>query len=206
MTEVTERKSRFSVKWLVIGCSVLFLGIVVLALLAFGVFVRPLFITIGPDEVAVLITPYESNGYSEMPLTPGNHMLRPGERAEIFKFTREVYVSSTDDCNCGSTGAVTFRANDGVEIIINYQVTYAINSEQVVNLFREWRHDYRNGFVIPQSKKIIKEIASQYPSGEIALTKKNEIEQAIFSRLESEFSKTYLILFEFKIDDVRLNQ
>jgi regulator of protease activity HflC (stomatin/prohibitin superfamily) len=205
MAEITaETKSKLSNKWLVIGCG-LFLGLTILVLLVFGVFLKSLFITIGPDEVAVVISPYESDGIIDIPWTPGNHMLRPAEKVEIFKATREVYSSASTDCNCGAT-PVTIHALDGVEIILNYQVTYAINSKQVVKLYQMWQHRYQEGIVVPKSKEVVEVIASQYTSNEIALTKREEIEKEIFSRLESDFSESYLILFEFKIDDVRLNQ
>jgi regulator of protease activity HflC (stomatin/prohibitin superfamily) len=201
---IAETKSKFSSKGLIIGCSI-FLGITVLVLLVLGVFLKSLFITIGPDEVAVVVSPYEPDGIIQTPWTPGNHMLRPAEKVEIFKATKETYFSASTNCNCDPT-PVTILTQDGVEIIMNYQVTYAIDSKQVVKLYQMWQHRYQNGFVAPKSKQVVEEIASQYTSNEIALTKREEIEKETFSRLESDFSESYLILFEFKIDDVRLNK
>ncbi len=209
MTEVTEEtKSKFSVKRFGIGCSALFLGIVILALLALGIYVRSLIVFLEPDEYAVVISPFEPNGIREVPLTPGRQILRPMESLEIFKISREVFVSSSTDCNCSANGtnSVKLRAKDGVDIIIDYRITYVINAEQVIKLYQTWQHGYQNSFVIPTSRQVVKEVTSQYTSNEIALTKREEIEKKIFSRLESDFSGAYLILFEFKIDDVRLNE
>ncbi|NOT03566.1 MAG: hypothetical protein HOP27_03090 [Anaerolineales bacterium] len=209
MTEITEEtKSKFSVKRFGIGCGALFLGIVILALLALGIYVRSLIVFLEPDEYAVVISPFEPNGIREMPLTPGRQILRPMESLEIFKISREVFVSSSTDCNCSANGtnSVKLRAKDGVGIIIDYRITYVINAEQVIKLYQTWQHRYQNSFVIPTSRQVVKEITSQYTSNEIALTKREEIEKKIFSRLESDFSGAYLILFEFKIDDVRLNE
>jgi len=205
MAEIIETKNKFSLKGFGIGCVVVFLGFVVLVLLSLGIYARSLFITIQPDEVAVVLSPNAPNGISETPLTPGNHFLSPLDQLEIFNFSREKYLSSSTNCNCG-TEPVTFHAKDDAEILIDYQVTYSINPEQVVKLYQVWQHRYQNGFVIPRSVKIIEEIASQYTSSEIALTKRNEVEQAVFSRLKSDFSDSNLILFEFKINDVRLNK
>ena len=208
MAEIIETKSKFSAKRIIIGCSALFLGFVILALLALGVFARSFLITIGPDEVGVVISPYEPSGYSEIPLTPGRHMLRPAESVEIFKVSKEVFLSSSSNCNCGSnnSNSVSLRTKDGAEIIIDYQIKYVIDPKQVVKLYKIWQHRYQDGFVIPQSKQVVEEITSQYTSNEIALTKREEIEKEIFSQLESDFSEQYLILFEFKIDDVRLSK
>jgi hypothetical protein len=82
---------------------------------------------------------------------------------------------------------------------------YVINPKQVVELYRVWQHSYEEGFVRPLSKQITREVTSQYTSNEIALTNRDEIEQVIFSRLESEFSEAYLIILEFNISDVHLN-
>jgi regulator of protease activity HflC (stomatin/prohibitin superfamily) len=209
MTEITEEtKSKFSVKRFGVGCGALFLGIVILALLALGIYVRSLIVFLEPDEYAVVISPFEPNGIREMPLTPGRQILRPMESLEIFKISREVFVSSSTDCNCGvnGTNSVKLRAKDGVDIIIDYRIIYVINAEQVIKLYQTWQHRYQNSFVIPTSRQVVKEITSQYTSNEIALTKREEIEKKIFSRLEPDFSGAYLILFEFKIDDVRLNE
>jgi regulator of protease activity HflC (stomatin/prohibitin superfamily) len=206
MTEIIEEsKSKFSGKKIIIGCSVLFLGLVMLVLLAAGIFARSLIVTLEPDEVAVLLSPYEPSGISETPLTPGRHFLQPTERLEIFKVSREKYLSASNDCNCASQ-SVAFLTKDGIEVIIDYQVTYVIDAKQVVKLYQTWQHRYQDGFVAPKSKQVVEEVSSQYTSNEIALTKREEIEKEIFSQLESDFSEQYLILFEFKIDDVRLSK
>jgi len=204
MTESTKPHNKLPTKALIIGCAVLFLASIILVLLALGIFTRSLVITIEPDEVAVVLSPYEPHGYSEVPWTPGKHMLRPMEKVEIFKVSHQVFSSSSTDCNCGPD-FVTLRAQDGVEVVIDYQVVYVIDSKRVVELYRVWQHKYQDGFVRPQSKQVTKQVARQYASNEIALTKREEIERAIFSRLESEFSEAHLILLEFKISDVRLN-
>ena len=205
MAETTEPQSKFSEKRFVIGCIVLFLSSVVLILFPLGIYARSLFITIQSDEVAVVLSPNAPNGISEIPLTPGNHFVSPLDKLEIFNFSKEKYISSSTNCGCGPD-LVTFHAKQGAEIFVDYQITYSINPEQVVKLYQAWQHRYQDGFVIPQSIKIIGEVASQYTSSEIALTKRNEVEQAIFSRLKSDFSESNLIVFEFKIDDVRLNK
>jgi regulator of protease activity HflC (stomatin/prohibitin superfamily) len=206
MTEITEESRRkFSGKKIIIGCSVLFSGLVTLALLAAGIFARSLIVTLEPDEVAVVLSPYEPNGISETPLTPGRHFLRPTERLEIFKVSREKFLSASTDCNCPSQPAA-FRTKDDIEVIIDYQVTYVIDANQVVKLYQTWQHRYQDGFVAPKSKQVVEEVASQYTSTEIALTKRNEVEEEIFSRLKSDFSESYLIVLEFKINDVRLSK
>jgi len=208
MTEIQETKRKNPTKGFIIGCSILFFGFVILVLIVLGISAHSLFITIAPDEVAVVISSYEPNGYSEIPLTPGNHMLRPLEEVDIFKVSKEKYLSSSTGCGCDSnnSGSATFRAKDGSEIILDYQIIYSINPEQVVRLYQAWQHRYQKGYVIPQSKKITEEVSSQYTSSEIALTKRNEIEQAIFVRLKSDFSDSNLVLFDFKIADVHLKK
>jgi regulator of protease activity HflC (stomatin/prohibitin superfamily) len=204
MTEVTAGKSKFPFKWLALGCGIVFVILIIIPVAVFTSIIRPLFITIEPDEVAVLISPYEPGGYRAEPLRPGNHMLRPLEAIERYKVVRETYDSSSSDCNCGSSGAVSLNAGDNVDVLINYHVTYAIDPDQALKLYMEWRHDYQRHFVVPRLMEVIEEIAGQYTSNEISLTKKEQIEKEVYSRLEEEFPKACLILLGFKIDDVRL--
>jgi regulator of protease activity HflC (stomatin/prohibitin superfamily) len=201
-----EHKNNFPIMGFFIGCSAIFLGILILGLLVLGFVARSLFITIGPEEVAVVISPYEPGGYVKTPLTPGNHFVRPLEQVVVIKTSRQDYSSTSTDCNCGSADSrsVDIRTTDDVDIIIDYQLTYIINAKQAVKLYHTWQNRYQDEFVIPQSKKITQEIASKYTSNEIALTKRGEIEKAIFSSLEPDFAEAYLVLLEFKIIDVRL--
>jgi len=206
MTDLSGRKGGFSGRQLLIGgLSLLLSGCIILVL---WVFVRPLFITIGPDEVGVVISAFSPGGINPTVLLPGNHMLQFGERAEIFKTSRVVYSSTSTDCDCGSSAsrAAVFKTKDGVKTSLNYQLTYAINPEKVINLYREWYHTYPTEFVIPVSKRVVMEAASQYTSSAMALMKRSEIEQAVFSRLEPVFSEFHLVLFEFKIDDIQLGK
>src|SRR5512145_3177853 len=178
MAESTNPQTKSPAKRLIIGCVVLFAVSLIFVLLAVGLLTRSLIITIAPDEVAVLLTPHEPGGYSKTPLTPGRHMLRPAEKAEIFKVSKEVFSSASTDCNCGPN-SVTLRAQDNVEVVIDYEVVYVIDAKQVVELYLLWHHSYQEGFVRPQSKRVTKEVASQYTSNEIALTERDKIEQAI---------------------------
>ena len=202
MATLSNSKSKFSAKYLIIGCGIVLLVSSIIALLAMGIFVRSLFITIEPEQVAVVISPYEPTGYLKTPLTPGNHMLRPLEKVEVFTVAREVFSSSSTDCNCGSN-SVTLHTNDGRDISIDYRLTYAIDPKQVVKLYQTWRHDYQVQFVVPHLKQVLSEVVSKYSSEEIALSKRDEIEEAVVSRLNPDFSEACLVLIEFKISDVR---
>ena len=206
MTDSSVRKGGFSGKQLAIGgCSILFSGCLILTL---WIFVRPLFVSIGPDEIGVVISAFSPDGINPTALMPGNQLLSFGERAEIFKTSKVVYSSTSTDCNCGSSAsrAVVFKTKDGVKTSIHYQLSYAINPDEVINLFREWYHTYPTEFVIPVSKRVVMEAASQYTSSDMALMKRSEIEQAVFSRLEPTFSENHLVLFEFKIDEIQLDK
>lgn len=206
MTESTERKSNFPVKWFAIGCSFLVISAVCLIITALIGFIRPLFITVGPDEVAVIVSPYEPTGYRMEPLHPGNRMLRPWESAYYMKITKTTFDSSKDGCDCDSTGAIKVHTRDGVDMIVNYRVTYSVDPNQAVNIFIMWKDRYQKDFVVPVTRGIIGKVTSQYASGELALTKNDTIEKEIFSQLEPRFTETHLFLFDFKIDDVRLKQ
>ncbi len=206
MKESTERKTNFPAKWLAIGCGFLLFSAICLVISALINFIRPLFITVGPDEVAVVVSPYEPTGFRMEPLHPGNHLLRPWESEYFLKITKTTFDSSKNGCDCDSTGAVTVHTRDGVDMKVNYHVTYSVDPNQAVNVFMMWKDRYQKDFVIPLTRLIIDKVASQYASGELALTKKDVIEKEVFSQLEPRFSETFLFLFDFRIDDVRLKQ
>ena len=206
---MTTKQSQRSttVKFLLIGCgalSVLLLcGLIVVA----QNFVRPLFVTIGPDEVGVVISPFEVTGLLERPLTSGNHMIRLGEHVEIYKISRETFSSSSAPgcCTDGSGGAV-IHAKDDKTITAYYQIVYGVDPQQVIKLHQNWQHHYKSDYVIPQSKRTIEKIAGAYSSDEIIFTRKAEIEQSIFTELSLAFSEEGLYLSDFKFGDIRLKE
>jgi regulator of protease activity HflC (stomatin/prohibitin superfamily) len=192
-------------KRFLIGCGVLFVGAICVVFFIAQNYLRSLFVTIGPDERGVVISPFETTGYLEEPLTPGNNMIKPGERVEIYKLSRETYSSSSDtNCCNDDPGAVVIETKDGSTIIANYRIVYIIDPKQVIRLHINWQHRYQNQFIIPQSKLIVEEISSKYAAEEIALSKKEEIEKSIFNELESVFSEEGFFLFEFKFEDINL--
>lgn len=204
-----EKKGQLSTstKHFLIGCGTLFAGIIFVVFFVAQNYLHSFFITIGPDERGIVISPFETTGYLKEPLTPGNRMIKPGESVEIYKTSRETYSSSfdTDCCNNGS-GAANIVAKDGIRIMANYRIVYVIDTKQLIMLHINWYHRYKQEFAIPQSKLIVEEVSSDYASGEIALSKKEEIEQSIFTELESAFSKEGLILIDFKFEDINLKK
>ena len=204
-----EIKKQFptSTKRFLIGYGALFVGLSCIVLFVAQNYLRVLFITIGPDERGVVISPFETTGYLEEPLTPGNRMIRPGEQVEIYKIGRETYSSSSEISCCNDDSNIAIiDAKDGVIITANYRIVYSVDAKQVTMLHINWQHRHKKEFVIPLSKLIVEEISSKYASDEIALSKKEEIEQAIFTELNSAFSKEGLILFDFKFEDINLKK
>jgi regulator of protease activity HflC (stomatin/prohibitin superfamily) len=205
---MTVEAKRSSPNWpvrLLIGCSVVSFSLVCGLFLLAQSYLNSLVITIGPEERGVVISPYEPTGYVPTPLASGKRMLRPGERVEIYKIVRETYSSlSEPSCCTDEAGAVIVHAKDNTAVTVDYQIVFAIDPEQLVQLHLTWQHLYKKGFVIPQTRQAVAEAAGAYTSAEIALSKRDEIEQIIVTELEPLFSEEGLILLEFRLVDVRL--
>jgi regulator of protease activity HflC (stomatin/prohibitin superfamily) len=208
ITTTPTQASNFSKKWIFCaGCGLLAVAFLAAVLIAAGLYLNSLIVTIGPEERGVIISPHEPTGFVERPLMPGRNMLRPLESVEIYWIARETYSSaSANPCQpCDSTAALV-RTTDGADLVINYQVIYSIDAEKVLQIHKDWQHRYPEEFVARQSKQVTQEVASHCAAQEIALTDKAEIQAAIMAALEPDFSAAGFILWDFIITTVDLEK
>jgi len=163
-----------SIKWL-IGITG---GIVVLTIYLANTLV---FIQFG--ELGVVISPYEQRGIRSEPLSPGYHLLKPGEKVHIdnivnsYDSRQRTYEISGDHGD--ETGHIEATTLDGQTIQMHLIVAYAINSDEAAELYNKWRGTYQDGVVKPMSRGITRETLARYPLEKI-LHDRAEVEKEIF--------------------------
>jgi regulator of protease activity HflC (stomatin/prohibitin superfamily) len=125
----------------------------------------------------------------------------------LYSTDRQTYSSvPAQRCNCDldKIKAAEIHTKDSSDLLIDFQVIYAIDPNQVVQVHRDWQGFYKDHFVGPVTKMITQEVASNYSAEEIDVTKQGELEKQIGERLSSEFSKKGFILDSYRIESVRL--
>jgi regulator of protease activity HflC (stomatin/prohibitin superfamily) len=158
---------------------------------------RNLSIFIAPDERGVVLSMNEPTGKI---LEPGQHFISPSQRVVIFNIGRQTYTMSAN-ATIGSD-AVRGKTSNGQEIEVDISVIYAVDPEQVLDLYRNWQDRYRDGVVRPMSRGITRDTLGQYTFDEI-FEKQEEIKEIVFDQLKASLAENHLILVEYNLLDVR---
>jgi regulator of protease activity HflC (stomatin/prohibitin superfamily) len=185
-------------------------GTIVLALLglAFVIFFISLgLVFIEPNEIGVIISPYDPNGIRSAPLTAGLHWIIPGERVQRYSISRKTYTMTV----IATSGEVTAddsiraRTKDGQEVYIDSSVLYAIDPLQVVSLHKQWQNRYEDSVIRPVARGVIRNAISQYNVEEIVSTKRSDVEKMMSDEMGSSLKDNSLVLFQFILRDIHFS-
>ena len=173
----------------ILGCSLIFLWFAIAAKLV---------VLIGPDERGVVQAYGAPAGYPKV-LMPGPHLLSPAESAVIYKLSPETYTTLS---KTQGAEAILSRSSEGDNVLVHVSATYAINSEQVLDLYTSWQDRYKEELVRPLTRQTVRKTLSQYTASEIEVNRAG-IERSIFAALKQKFAGNYLILLDFKIINIQ---
>jgi regulator of protease activity HflC (stomatin/prohibitin superfamily) len=198
---VTEKISNPSRKWpfVLASCG---LGLAIAFCIGFFLYstAKELFVFVEPNESGLILSPYEPTGYRSELLTPGLHFLIPGEKPFIYDIIHQTYVMGTN--TLGGPDFIEAKSSDGKKLQIDISVTYAVDPEKVLDLYKKWRDNYKESLVRPMSRGTTRDVIAQYKLNE-ALTKRDEVGQMIFDQLAPVLAENYLILWEVDVLDIR---
>ena len=198
---VEENASIFrSRKIILTGCLLFLIG------LSIPVFVmlKNSFFVIEPNERGVVISAIEPGGIRPETLDSGYHFVIPIlERVERIETGRQTYaITNTGNDGDFLNDLLKIKTKDGQEIQLDISITYSIDPEQVVNLYKIGRNQYEESLIRPNSLSTVREVMTQYTFEE-TFAKRDEIGKVIFDKLSPVLAKNCLILLEVKILDIR---
>ena len=190
-----------AVKGLMGGIVAAFLLATVLSTIAAGL------VFIEPDQLGVVITAGQG-GIRPAPLPAGIQWVIPFvERVERYSILRQTYTMSSTATEGKVSGddSIQVRTKDGQQVFIDASVIYAIDQTKAIDLYRTWRNTYEEGLVRPQSRGIIRDVASQYGVEEIVSTKRAEMQKQITDQLTKIFKENNLVLDDFVLRNIRFS-
>jgi len=188
------------------GLSTLVIVFLVAAILLTAVGAGVVFIE--PDQMAIVVTVIGKGGIRQDALTAGLHWIIPfAERVEKYSILNQTYTMSAVGTEGQVSGddSIQVRTKDGQQVYIDASVIYAVDPLKTTDLYRTWRFDYENGLVRPQSRGVIRNVASQYGVEEIVSTKRDEMQAAITEELTAIFTKNNLVLRDFVLRNIRFS-
>jgi regulator of protease activity HflC (stomatin/prohibitin superfamily) len=187
------------------GLSTAFIVLIVVAVVLTTVGAGVVFVE--PDQLAVVIT-ITKGGIRPDPLQAGIYFVIPYiERVERFSVLRQNYTMSSvaDEGQTSGDDSIQVRTKDGQMVYVDATVIYSINPAEAVNLYKTWRNGFQDGLVRPQSRGVIRDVASQYGIEEIVSTKRADMETKITDELTRIFAENNLILQDFVLRNIRFS-
>ncbi|MBE0682780.1 MAG: prohibitin family protein [Anaerolineales bacterium] len=163
---------------------------------------------IEPDELAIVVTVVGGKGIRPEPLTAGLHWVIPfAERVERYSILNQTYTMSSvaDEGQGAGDDSIQVRTKDGQQVYIDASVIYAVDPNKSIDLYRTWRFNFQDGLVRPQSRGVIRDVASQYGVEEIVSSQRLEMEQSITEELEKIFEENNLVLRDFVLRNIRFS-
>ncbi len=179
----------------------------------FGIAVVIFFVSLGlvfvePNEIGVIISPYDPNGIRSAPLTAGLHWIIPGERVQRYSISRQTYTMSVAPAEGQVQGddSIRARTKDGQEVYVDSSVIYQIDPVQVVSLHKQWQNRYEDGVIRPVARGVIRDVVSQYNVEEIVSTRRADVESNMRDSMGSSLQNNSLMLVQFILRDIHFSE
>lgn len=157
------------------------------------------------DQYAIVISPFQPNGYRAQALAPGLHWIVPFfENVRTYSIARQSYTMSIAPNEGAISGddSIEARTKDGQVVRVDGSVIYSIDPAHIIDLHITWQDRYEDGAVRPVVRAAIREAVSQYGVEEIVTSKRVDLEQAITTSISDGLRANNLILSEFLLRNI----
>lgn len=160
---------------------------------------------IRPNEVGVVVSFPSPGGVRPQPLDGGFYLIVPfSERVVKYPIAWQTYTMSStyDEGDHLGDDSIRARTSDGQEVLLNCSVIFRVDSEQAVLLHIEWQDRYREDFVRPVTRALVRRQVSQFTVEEVNSSSRRDLEADLDRRLREEFADKGLVLDEFLLRDI----
>jgi prohibitin 2 len=199
----SARPSRFAASG--IGCLWALLGLLMLITLERS------FVLVGAGERAVIFNRF--TGTQPYQLGEGLHFVWPWvQLPTLYDIkTRAYTMRAAGGTEPGQEGeaandALTALTADGLAVSLELSVLFHVDPNNVWHLHREIGPGYVEKIVRPQSRAYVRMIVARYPVVEVYGGGRTRIADEINTRLRELFAKSYLVLDEVLLRDVRFSK
>lgn len=155
---------------------------------------------IEPQEVGVVVSLTEPDGYRDQPLRSGLHWIVPMmERVEHYPIYWQTYTMSAEPLEGAKSGndTISARTSDGQEVFLDTSVIFRIDPNDVIRVHIDWQGRYINDFIRPLMRGIVRTEVSQFTADEVNSSKRKVLESNLDELLREEVSAKGFILDRF---------
>jgi regulator of protease activity HflC (stomatin/prohibitin superfamily) len=160
------------------------------------------------DQVGIVISAFQPNGYRTQPMGPGLHWIIPFvENVKSYSIAKQTYTmaAAAGEGQVQGDDSIQCRTKDGQQVFIDASVIYSIDPVHLVNLHIAWQDRYEDLVVRPVVRSAIRDAVSQYGVEEIVSTKRAELEKTISDEIKAGLSSNDLIMVDFLLRNIRFS-
>jgi regulator of protease activity HflC (stomatin/prohibitin superfamily) len=165
-------------------------------------------IVVQPTEVAVVFNTL-SGELSPQPLRSGTHIVVPVlQSATIYPIEQQQFAMSGDSQAGDRAGdnAVRGRTVDGQEVLIDVSVLYGINPQNANIVHTRWQNRYREDFILPTVRGLVRDVVSGYRAHEIYGEGRGELEAATQAELATRMEVEGFTLTDLVVRDINFSE
>ncbi len=134
---------------------------------------------IQPQEVAVVVSALNPNGYRPDPLRSGLQFVVPlAEEAVRYPIYWQNYTMSSRPLEGEVVGddSIAARSADGQSVIIDVSVVFRIDANQAVRIHIDWQNRYITDLIRPRTRSEVRSLAAQFTADEINSDERQNLE------------------------------
>lgn len=178
---------------------VLFIFVLAISLLSASL------IFIEPQEIGVVISLLQPDGYRETPMRSGLHFIVPlAERVQKYPIYWQTYTMSSEPLEGEKVGddSIAARTSDGQAVYIDCSVIFKVDANDVIRIHIDFQDRYISDFIRPVLRGIVRTEVSQFTADEVNSSKRKDLETNLDEQLLAVFSEKGFALDRFLLRNI----
>lgn len=166
-------------------------------------------IFIEPQEVGVVVSLLNRDGYRDQPFRSGLHWVAPlMEKVSRYPIYWQTYTMSSGPLEGEKVGddSIAARTSDGQAVFVDVSVIYRIDSNDVIRIHIDLQDRYVQDFIRPVLRGIVRTEVSQFTADEVNSSKRKNLELILDEKIRSAFADKGFILDRFLLRNIGFSE
>jgi regulator of protease activity HflC (stomatin/prohibitin superfamily) len=164
---------------------------------------------IEPQQVGVVVSLMNRDGYREQPMRSGLHWIVPlAERVVQYPIYWQTYTMSTEPFEGTKVGndTIAARSSDGQAVFLDSSIIFRIDPNESIRVHIDFQDRYIVDFVRPIMRGVIRTEVSQFTVDEINSSKRKDLEANLEELLRGELGLKGFVLDKFLLRNIAFSE
>ncbi len=166
-------------------------------------------IFIEPQEVGVVVSLLNRDGFRDEPFRSGLHWVAPlMEKVAHYPIYWQTYTMSSAPLEGEKVGddSIAARTSDGQAVFLDASVIYRIDSNDVIRIHIDLQDRYVVDFIRPVLRGIVRTEVSQFTADEVNSSKRKNLELILDEKIRAAFAEKGFILDRFLLRNIGFSE